>query len=256
MHTQIVGGGHLFYPQHRRAVIVTGVEGQIGHPGVGRAVQGPGDVDDIRHHRGSRGLVAGTGTVKQGGTDGIALDHHRVHHAVHFRHQGVDGNQCRVYPYLHTLLRLPGDTQVLDAEAELPGIGHVLEVQIADALGIDLFKLQGNTEGQGGQDHQLMGGVGAVHVKGRVRLGIAQHLGLLQGLAEGDTPLLHGGEDIVAGAVDNARQPLDAVGPQAFPQCLDNGDAAGNGTLEHHHHRLLAGGLEYLVAVLGDQGWR
>ena len=53
--------------------------------------------------------------------------------------------------------------------------------------------------------------------------------------------------------MDDAGQPLDAVGGEAFAQRLDDGDAARHRRLERDHH---APGLrrgEDLVAVLGDQ---
>ena len=54
-------------------------------------------------------------------------------------------------------------------------------------------------------------------------------------------------------AVDDAGQPLDTVGAQAFPQGLDDRDATGDRCLEGHHHPFLGRGAEDLVAVHGDQ---
>ena len=47
--------------------------------------------------------------------------------------------------------------------------------------------------------------------------------------------------------------PLDAVGRQAFAQRLDDGDAAGHGRLEGHHHAFFLGRREDFIAVRGQQ---
>ena len=73
-------------------------------------------------------------------------------------------------------------------------------------------------------------------------------------VGEGQALVAHLGQDEVCGAVDDAGDPLDAVGGQTLAQGLDDGDAAGHGGLEGHHDALLLGGGEDLVAVHGQQG--
>ena len=63
----------------------------------------------------------------------------------------------------------------------------------------------------------------------------------------------HLGQNEVGGAVDDARDPLDAIGAQAFAQCLDDGNAAGHGGLEPDHHAVLLRGCKYFVAVRRKQ---
>jgi hypothetical protein len=98
-----------------------------------------------------------------------------------------------------------------------------------------------------------VGGVDAFDVEGRVGFGIAQRLRFLQHLGEGQALVAHLGKDEVGGAVDDAGQPLDAVGREAFAQRLDDGDAAGNGGFEGDHHALLLRGGEDLIAMHGQQ---
>ena len=81
-----------------------------------------------------------------------------------------------------------------------------------------------------------MCGVDAFDVEGRIGLRVAQALRVFQHLIEPGTLFAHLGQDEVAGAVDDAGDPLDAVGGQAFAQRLDDRDAAGHGGLEGHHH--------------------
>ena len=72
-------------------------------------------------------------------------------------------------------------------------------------------------------------------------------------VVEGQALVAHLGEDEVGGAVDDAGDPLDAVGGEALAQRLDDRDAAGHRRLEGDHHALLLRGGEDLVAVHGEQ---
>ena len=94
--------------------------------------------------------------------------------------------------------------------------------------------LTGNDDPKGdlGQDGQLVGGVGAVHVQGRIGLGVAELLGLGQGVLIGAAVLAHAGEDEVAGAVEDALQRQDLIGGQALGQGGDDGNAAADAGLE------------------------
>ena len=77
-----------------------------------------------------------------------------------------------------------------------------------------------------------MGGVEAADVEGRIGLRIAEPLRLLQAFREGETLLVHAGEDVVAGAVEDAVDAGDAAAAEPFAQRLDDRDAAGDRGLE------------------------
>ena len=199
-------------------------------------------------------LYYGAGAVVEGGADGITVHQHRIHYPVHVGDEAPMGNEGGMDAHLHARLGALGDAQVLDAVAQLRGVVHVLGGDAGDALGVHLVELQGDTESNGGEDGELVGGVDTLHVEGGVGLGIPQALGLGEDLVEGGATIAHLGEDEIAGTVDDAGQPLDAVGGQTLADGLDDGDAAGYRRLEGHHHPLLRGGGEDLVAVLGDEG--
>src|SRR4029077_11465715 len=105
---------------------------------------------------------------------------------------------------------------------ELLGIGDVGGGDVADALDVDAGEIDLAAKGDAGQDGELVGGVDAVDVEGGVSLGIAQALRIGEHVGELAATLAHRGQDVVAGAVEDAVDPLDAVGGQAFAQQLDD----------------------------------
>ena len=98
-----------------------------------------------------------------------------------------------------------------------------------------------------------MGGVEAVDVEGRVGLGIAEPLGLLETLGERQPLLLHAGEDVVAGAVEDAVDARDGVAGEPLAQGLDDRDRAAHRGLEIERDAVLLGERGELDAVLGEQ---
>ena len=149
--------------------------------------------------------------------------------------------------------RAPRDAEQLDAVAQPLGVLDVGGGELADALGVRLVELHRDAEGDGREDGELVGGVDAVDVEGGVGLGVAQALRLGEHDVEGQALVAHLREDVVAGAVDDPGDPLDAVGGEALADRLDDRDAARHRRLEGHHHAPGVRGREDLVAVLGEQ---
>ena len=98
-----------------------------------------------------------------------------------------------------------------------------------------------------------MGRVGAVHVERRVGLGVAEPLGLGEGVGVAHAAVGHRRQDEVAGAVEDALDGRDLVGGQALGQGADDRDAAGDAGLEADRPLVLPGRLEDLRPVLGEQ---
>ena len=87
-------------------------------------------------------------------------------------------------------------------------------------------------EGERGEDGRLGPGVEALDVGGGVPLGVAQLLGLGQGLAVAGALLGHAGEDEVGGAVDDAHDAADVLARQRLAQRAQDRDATGDRGLE------------------------
>jgi hypothetical protein len=95
--------------------------------------------------------------------------------------------------------------------------------------------------------------VHAFDVEGGVGFGVAQTLGFFQHHVKVQALVAHFGQDEVGGAVDDACQPLDAVGRQAFTQRLDDGNTAGHSRFKRHHHTFGAGSSKNFGAMHSQQ---
>ena len=90
-------------------------------------------------------------------------------------------------------------------------------------------------------------------VGGRIGLGVAQLLGLGQNDVERRAVLLNLGQDVVAGAVEDTEQGLNAVGADALAQHRVNRNAAANRGLEAQAHAALGGAPPDVETVQRDQ---
>jgi hypothetical protein len=120
---------------------------------------------------------------------------------------------------------------------------------VADAFDVDRVEARAAAERQGRQQRQLVRGVDAVDVEGRIGLGVAQALRLGQHVGELAPGLAHGGEDEIAGAVKDAVDAQDAVGGQPLTQRADDRDAARDRCLVPQLRAGVLGQPRKLVAV-------
>ena len=121
-----------------------------------------------------------------------------------------------------------GHADQTDLVAERGGLADIGGHDMPDAGDVDLGEIDLRAKGEAGQDGELVRGVDAVNVKRGIGLGIALGLRLGENGAKGTAILLHGGEDVIAGAVEDAIDAHDAIGRSAFAQSLDHGHAAGH----------------------------
>ena len=210
-------------------------------------------VHEIGDHRACRRLGTRPGPVIQRRPHGVTLDEHGVHHAFDVGNEPLRWNERRMDAELDPCLRTPRNAEELDAVSELFRVTDVLARQLRDALGIDLVELHRHAERDRRHDGQLVRGVDALDVVGRIGLGVTARLRFLQHGAERSARCAHFGQDEVGRAVDDPGDPLDPIGGQSFPQRLDDRDAAGDCTLERDHYALRVRSREDLVAVLREQ---
>ena len=168
----------------------------------------------------------------------------RDHRRVHADGDGVVavlvGRSSQIASSLTTEPIVPGGLDV--------GRGH-----LGDALAVHVGGGHPGVEGQRGQDRGLGGGVEPLDVGGRVGLGVAELLGLLERLGEAGARAVHLVEDEVGGAVDDAEHPGHPVAGQRLAQRPQDRDGAGHGGLVVEVAAGLLGRLEEGRPVLGEQ---
>ena len=90
------------------------------------------------------------------------------------------------------------------------------------------------TKGKSGEDGDLVGGVTAFNISGRIGFGVAQGLGVSQDIAVASTLFRHAGEDVVGGPVDDAADPFNAVAAKRLFERFKDGNAAANSGFHQH----------------------
>src|SRR5687768_16278844 len=104
---------------------------------------------------------------------------------------------------LDLLAAVVTDAQVLEREAEALGEAEIDVFDATDALDQKLIGADAAVERQHADDRQLLGGVMALDVERRVRLGVAELLRLRERSRKRQACLTHAREDIVASTVED-----------------------------------------------------
>ena len=138
------------------------------------------------------------------------------------------------------------DSEQLYDIAQTVGERDVDGVDRGDALARHVVSDYVAAERQSSDDGRLRRGVVSVHVRAGVPLGVAEALGLCQGLGVGRTLLRHHRQDVVRGSVDDSHDAVDAFTGERLPQRADERDrprhsrfvkevqAGGGGLLRQH----------------------
>ncbi len=145
------------------------------------------------------------------------------------------------------------DAEQLHPVAELARRFEILRGDRRDALDEHRLRIDLGAEGDAREDRELLGGVEALDVEGRIGLGIAEALGILETVGERQLLLLHAGEDVVAGAVEDAVDAREGIAGEPLAQRLHDRDRAADRRLEIERDAVLLGERRELEAVLGEQ---
>jgi hypothetical protein len=158
-----------------------------------------------------------------------------------------------MHPELDALGHALRHAEQLDPVAEALRVADVSLGELRDPLRVGLAELHRDAEGERCEDRELVRGIDTLDVEGRIGLRIAACLGFAQHHVEREPPIAHLGKDEVRGAVDDPRDPLDAIRRQPLAHRLDDGDAARDGRLEADHDPVRLRRGEYLRAVQREE---
>jgi hypothetical protein len=139
-----------------------------------------------------------------------------------------------------------------DRVAELAGVFKVLDIERIDADAGNFAPIDPCTEGEVGEDRQLLGRVTPIHIHRRVGFGITQPLGLGDGVGVGGAEAVHLGQDVIARAVQDPFERFDGVGRKALGNVRDDRDPAGDGRFESDRAAEFAGQGEEFGAMFGE----
>src|SRR5437763_15709339 len=126
---------------------------------------------------------------------------------------------------------------------------------VADASHWNFRGMDGVSKSDARENCDLVTRIKAVNVEGWIGFSIAGCLRLLQRLAEPNPALLHLRQDVVAGAVQNSVNRLDAVSGQRLRNGADYRDTSSNAGFNANGKIFPAGQRKQFFSMLSDEGF-
>ena len=212
-------------------------------------------IGEIAEHGAGGGVLAGATAVEQGVADDIAAHEDGVERVVHAGQHMAVGDQSRIDGNLHAAAagELFDGAEQLDGVAKFAGVLDVQRADMADAFDMNVLGIDPESVGERGKNAGFMRGVMAVDIEVGRRFGIAQLLGVGEDIGEVRAFQLHPGEDVIAGAVNDAVKGGDAIAHKAFAEGFDDGNAAGHAGFVIEIGAVFFGGGEQFFAMGGEQ---
>ena len=209
---------------------------------------------EVAQHGTGGGVLTRATPVKKSLSDHIALHGDRIEHTVHRGEDMGFGNEGRHHTHFDRTGFVGLDRgDELDAVAEFIGETDVRGRDFFDALDEDILRIDPKAVGERGEDDSLVGGIPAIDVQSGVGLGVAQFLGLGEDRCKIKSLASHARDDVVARAVENSVDGLEAVPNKGFAHGFDNGNATGHGGFVENRHALFSGEVENFPSMFGEQ---
>ena len=210
--------------------------GQCGQGGDGHSERRAGDaardVDEVGDDGAGSGAGPRPAPLEEQPPDMVALGDDGVERPGDGGERVTGGDQRRMDALKQMAITGLGKPDQPDTETQRRRLVEIGEFDGANTLGRHASEVDARTKGQCGENRQLVRRVDAINVEARVGLGEAQCLGVGEHGGERQPLGLHARQDVVAGAVENARDAVDAVGGGTLAQSLDDRNAPGNGGFE------------------------
>ena len=187
--------------------------------------------------------------------DGIGVDEDGVKDVAHARKDVRGGDEGGANDERGASVgELRGGGEELDREAVCFRVGALFGSQPCDAVEGDVAHVQFLTEGQRGEDDELVGGVVPFHVEAGIGFRVSKGLRVGDGLLHREGAVgIKLREDVVAGAVDDAVDGGDAIGSEARLQRGDDGNAGADAGFVKEQSAVFRGEFVQFAAVRGDE---
>ena len=219
----------------------------------------PAGAHNIAEDSGCSGIPTGTIAVEHEPAGGLSFDKDGIEAFVHVGQGMVAGYEGGVDAggdgfVAGFVLEPVTDCEELNGVARgLRGL-NIVGGDIRDAFAVHVVGGDAGVEGEGGEDSGFGCGVVAFHVGGGVGFGVAESGGLGEHIVVGGTGGVHGVEDEVGGAIDNAGDGLDLVASEGAAERPNNGNGCGDGGFEVKVDAGLVGGFGEFGGVGRDEG--
>jgi len=172
-------------------------------PGAYIALKITGNRQDIPHDSTCSSVHPGTITGKHNRTGEVTDQANTVEYTIDRRKRIVFRNHGRVDPGFNPFAITLTDRQKLKFVAETMCKLYIKCSHLTDAFGIDLVKIHPGAKTEADQECKLMRSINSFNIKGRISLGIAMLLGFGQYIGKGLPFLVHLGQNVVTGTVEN-----------------------------------------------------
>ena len=163
------------------------------------------------------------------------------------------GNQRRIHAGRHSGLAILHHGQQLDDLVFGGRGGNIVGGDLGDALNGHVVDGYIGVETERGHDGCLVGRIVAFDVSCRIRFGVSLSLSVLQHVVEIETLGGHFVENVVRGAVDDAKHARHLVSDEGFTQWLEEWNSTAHGSLKVDIDALGFGGRIDLRTILGQQ---
>ena len=202
------------------------------------------------------GVLASAAAIEEGFADGVAIDEDGIEGAGNGGEDVGEGDEGGLGADFDLAVGIGADDgEEFDGVTEAFGEGEVGEGDFLYAFDVDEVLGDPEAVGEGGEDDGLVGGIPAGDVESGVGFGEAFVLGFLEGVLVAETGQGHAGEDVIAGAVDDAVDGDDVIADEALLEDLDDGDATGDGGFEVDGDAAFLSEGEEFLAAFGEEGF-
>ena len=140
-----------------------------------------------------------------------------------------------------------------DRAVETPRVHEIDAVDRRNSPARNTLRIDLAAEPDGHQDRDLRARIVSIDVGRRIRLGIAQGLGLFQRIGKRQPLGVHARQDVIAGAVEDAGDAKQPISRQPFAHRADDGNAARDRRLEQQLALHLPRERQQLDAVRRDE---